>query len=188
MGPARRAAVARALATGGLEAVAARPVGRLSPGWLRRLALAQAALGLRQVLLLDETLAGVDPPARRALCEQLAALAAHGTAILLASHDLAAVERLAARILVLRAGVVVHTVHPVRRRRMLEVLLDTPPTVAPPGFRRTAAGLERDLGDGSVEAALALCRAFRLPVRGSHVRLRTLEDEVVDALDRASAR
>jgi peptide/nickel transport system ATP-binding protein len=118
------------------------------------------------------------------VCERLAALAAHGMAILLASHDLAAVERLAARVLVLRDGVIVHAARAMRHDRVLEVTLDAPPAVPPPGFRRTAAGLERDLGDGTVEAALALCRAYRLPVRGSRVRLRTLEDVVVETLDR----
>jgi len=51
------------------------------------------------------------------------------------------------------------------------------------GFRVTATGLECDLGADSVEAALAVCRAHRLAVRASRVRLRTLEDAVLETLD-----
>lgn len=102
----RRALVEDALAVGGLGEMAHRRVAQVSAGWLRRLALAQAALGGRRVLLLDEPLAAVDPPTRRALCQRLAALAAEGTAILLSSHDLVAVERLAARVLVLAGGTI----------------------------------------------------------------------------------
>jgi len=39
-----------------------------------------------------------------------------------------------------------------------------------------------------VEAALALCRAHRLAVRASRVRLKSLEDVVLDALDDDTAR
>lgn len=180
----RATVVSRALAVGALEEVASRRVGTLSAGWQRRVALAQAALGARRVLLLDEPLAGVDPPARHALCERLASLAADGIAILLSSHDLPAVERLAARVVVLRDGVIgwSGSTRGVPRGRVLEVVLDGSPAVLPPGFRRTAAGLETDLRGGTAEAALALCRAHRLRVRASRVRVRSLEDAVLQAL------
>lgn len=183
-GPERRRLVAEALALGGLEEVADRRASELSTGWAQRLALGQAALGGRRVLLLDETLAGSDPVIRRALSERLAALARSGVAILLASHDLAAVERLAGRVVVLRRGVMVRTASLVAllRERVLEVVLDAPPAVLPPGFRRTASGVECDLGEGAVESALALCRSHRLAVRASRVRLKSLEDVVVEAL------
>jgi len=181
----RDAMVDRALVVGQLADVADRRIAGLSAGWERRVALAQAALGNRRVLLLDEPLAGLDPQSRHALCERLAGLAADGIAILLSSHDLTAVERLAARVVVLRAGSVRWTASTaaVPRGRVLEVVLDRPPAVVPPGFRRTAAGVEIDLRDGTAEAALALCRAHRLRVRASRVRLRSLEEAVVGALD-----
>ena len=179
-----RVGAERAIRLAGLEEVAARPAATLSAGWRRRLALGQAVLGTRHVLLLDETLAGLDPIARRAVCDLLAGLAAGGAAILLSSHDLAAVERLAARVLVLRAGRVVWEARTgeVLGERVLEVTLDRRPAITPAGFRRTARGLELDVGEETVEAALARCRALGLPVRASRVRLRTLEDVVVEAL------
>lgn len=179
-----RAVAEHALRLAGLDEVAERPAATLSAGWRRRLAFGQAVLGARQVLLLDETLAGLDPIARRAVCDELAGLAAGGVAILLSSHDLAAVERLAARVLVLRAGSVVREARTgeLLGERVLEVTLDRRPAITPAGFRHTARGLELDVGDETVEAALARCRALGLPVRGSRVRLRTLEDVVVEAL------
>ena len=179
-----RAAAERAIRLAGLEDVAGRSAATLSAGWRRRLAFGQAVLGERRVLLLDETLAGLDPMARRAVCEQLAGLAAGGAAILLSSHDLAAVERLAARVLVLRAGSVVREARTgeLLGERVLEVTLDRRPALMPAGFRPTARGLELDVREETVEAALARCRALGLPVRGSRVRLRTLEDVVLEAL------
>jgi Cu-processing system ATP-binding protein len=184
-GPRRGALVAEALALGELESVAERRAAALSRGQVQRLALAQAALGGRRVLLLDETLSGIDPVVRRALCERLARLARDGVAMLLASHDLAAVERLAGRVAVLVRGRIVRTAATAAllRERVLEIVLDRLPAEPPPGFRITAAGLEYDLGADSVEAALAVCRAHRLAVRASRVRLRTLEDVVLEALD-----
>ena len=183
-GPRCRALVAEALALGELASVAERRAAALSRGEAQRLALAQAAMGGRRVLLLDETLSGIDPVVRRTLCERLLRLARDGVAILLASHDLAAVERLAGRVAVLVRGRIVRAAPTavLLQERVLEIVLDRPPAEPPPGFRVTATGLERDLGSDSVEAALAVCRAHRLAVRASRVRLRTLEDVVLDAL------
>ena len=183
-GAARRVLVAAALELGGLGDVADRRTANLSQGFAQRLALAQAALGGRRVLLLDETLSALDPVVRRALCDGLQRLAARGVAVLLSSHDLAAVERLAGRVVVLVQGRVVRSAPlPVLlRERVLEVVLDAPPAVPPPGFRATPAGLEVDLGTGTVEAALAVCRAHRLAVRATRVRLKSLEDVVLDAV------
>ncbi len=183
-GARRRALVNEALELGGLGEVVGRRAAQLPRGWSQRLALAQAGLGERRILLLDGTLAGIDPVGRRALCDRLWQLAARGVAILLASHDLAAVERLAGRVLVMRRGVVVRAgpTATLLRERVLEVVLDAPPGAPPPGFRASPDGLEADLGAGTVEAALAVCRAHRLAVRASRVRLRSLEDVVLDAL------
>ncbi len=171
-GTARRGLVAAALERAGLEGAAERRAGGLPLPVARRLALAQAALGHRRVLLLDETLSG----------------AARGVAVLLASSDLAVVEQLAARVLVMRDGRIVRAAPTAALlgERVLEILLDAPPAAPPPGFRITPYGLQADLGTRSAEAALALCRAHRLAVRASRVRARSLEDAVLDALhDRA---
>lgn len=179
----RRSLVALALELGGLESVAGRRASLLPLGWSRRLALAQAALGDRRVLLLDQTLAGLDPLARRAVASELTRLAATGAAILVASHELDALEHLAARVVVLRQGAIVRegALVTLLGQRVLEIVLDRPPAAPPPGFRLTRSGMETDLAGRTVEGALALCRAHHLAVRASRVRHRSLEEALLDA-------
>jgi ABC-type multidrug transport system ATPase subunit len=180
-----RGLVREALEIAGLAAAAALPVDSLGRADLHRLNVAQAALGGRRVLLLDETFSGLDAFARRDLRSRIARLAAEGVAVLIAARDPAALERLAARVLVLRDGRIVRAgpLATLLGERILEVILDTPPAEPPPGFRVTAAGLEAPLAGRTVEAALALCRAHRLPVRASRVRVKTLEEIVLETHD-----
>jgi ABC-2 type transport system ATP-binding protein len=91
----------------GLRAVARTPYRRLSGGERQRLSLAVALVGRPEVLVLDEPTAGLDPEARVAARGIVADARAEGAAILLTSHDLSDVERLADRIVVIAAGSVV---------------------------------------------------------------------------------
>jgi ABC-type multidrug transport system ATPase subunit len=179
------ALVREALALAGLGSAAALFVGELGHADLQRLALAQAALGGRRVLVLDEFFTGLDAIARRDLRGRLARLAAEGTAVLIAARDPAALERLAARVLVLRQGRVVRAgaLPTLLGERVLEVILDAPPPEPPPGFRVTEAGIEAPLAGRTVESALALCRAHRLAVRASRVRVKSLEEIVLETHD-----
>ena len=88
----------------GLRTVASTPFRRLSGGERQRLGLALALVGRPEVLILDEPTAGMDPEARAVVRELIAEQRAAGVAILLTSHDLVDVERLADRIIVLVAG------------------------------------------------------------------------------------
>jgi ABC-2 type transport system ATP-binding protein len=157
---------------------------------VQRLSLAQAALGGRKVLVLDETLSGLDPVARRDLRAPIARLASEGVAVLIAASDPAALEHLVARVFVMRAGCIVRAgaLGALLRERVLEVVLDRPPAEAPPGFRVTASGVEAPLTGRTPEAALALCRVHRLAVRATRVRVKSLEEIVLDAHDTASRR
>ncbi len=97
-------AAPRALARVGLAAVAGRRASDLSGGYAQRLSLAQALLGDPSLLVLDEPTASLDPEATwefRSLVEQLRR---EGTTILLCSHLLAEVERVADRVLILLHG------------------------------------------------------------------------------------
>lgn len=176
--------VREALELAGLAAPEAR-VESLGRRDLHCLALAQAILGGRQVLLLDEILSGLDTIARRDLRGRIARLAANGVAVLMTARDPAALERLAARVLVLREGRIVRAgpLATLLGERVLEVILDAPPPEPPPGFRITAAGIEAPLAGRTVEAALALCRAHRLAVRASRVRVKSLEEIVLETHD-----
>lgn len=152
---------------------------------LHRLGLAQAVLGGRRVLLLDEIFTGLDAIARRDLRGRIARLAASGVAVLVTSRDPGALERLAARVVVLRRGRIVRAgpLVSLLAERVLEVVLDAPPLEPPPGFRITDAGLEAPLAGRTVESALALCRAHRLAVRASRVRVKSLEEIVLETHD-----
>jgi Cu-processing system ATP-binding protein len=178
----RAAMVQEALEVAGLESAGTRRATTLPLGETRRLLLAQAVLGARQLILLDELFAGLDAITRRDIGDRLCRLAATGAALVVTSSDPVGLERVVDRVLVLREGRLVGSAPAavLLGGRVLEVVLDTPPRDPPPGFRVTAAGLETDLGRGTAEAALALCRAHRLCVRSSRVRLKTLDDAMLD--------
>ena len=97
-----RRRVREALARAGLAGSSRRPVGALSRGQRQRLGVAQLLLRPRAVVLLDEPWSGLDPEGRSRLREILGEL--RGAALVVASHDLAQVARVAERAVVLDGG------------------------------------------------------------------------------------
>ena len=91
----------------GLRDVSRTRIRRLSGGERQRLSLALALVGEPEVLVLDEPTAGMDPEAKRSTRGLIAELRARGRAILLTTHDLADVERLADRVAILHGGHIV---------------------------------------------------------------------------------
>ena len=91
----------------GLRSAARTRVRRLSGGERQRLSLALALAGDPEVLILDEPTAGMDPEARRETRELVAGLRDAGRTILLTTHDLGDVERLADRVAILHGGRIV---------------------------------------------------------------------------------
>ena len=76
----------------------------LSTGQQRRLALALAIAHEPQVLFLDEPTAGLDVASRAELHALMRELQAKGTAIILATHDMAEAEQLCDRVAILLNG------------------------------------------------------------------------------------
>lgn len=76
----------------------------LSGGQVRRLDLALALIGGPDLLFLDEPTTGFDPSARRDAWEMIAGLRRCGTTVLLTSHYLDEVQRLADRVGVISHG------------------------------------------------------------------------------------
>ena len=116
----------------GLGPVARTRYRRLSGGERQRLGLALALVGRPEVVILDEPTAGMDPEARAATRAIVADLRDDGAAILLTSHDLTDVERLADRICVLDGGRIVASGTPAEltagARARLRFRLDRPLT------------------------------------------------------------
>jgi ABC-2 type transport system ATP-binding protein len=92
------------LADLGLAGVAERLCRELSFGMRQRVGLAAALVGGAKVVLLDETLNGLDPRAAVAARTVLTRAAESGAAIVLSTHLLGVAERLCGRILIIDRG------------------------------------------------------------------------------------
>jgi len=97
-------AAQRALAMVDLVDVADRRVGTYSKGMRQRIKMAAALVHDPPVLLLDEPFNGMDPRQRLHMFELLRDMAGQGRTILLSSHILEEVERVADSVLVIYAG------------------------------------------------------------------------------------
>lgn len=84
---------AAALARVGLTEESDRSLTELSGGQLQRAYVARALAQEASVVLLDEALSGVDEPSTAELLDVFEALAAEGTTLLVATHDLALARR-----------------------------------------------------------------------------------------------
>ena len=70
----------------------------------QRLAIAQAMLGLPDLLVLDEPMNGLDPPQIREMRDVLVQYAADGRTVILSSHMLAEVEQTCTHVVVMGMG------------------------------------------------------------------------------------
>jgi ABC-2 type transport system ATP-binding protein len=91
-----------------LGALLDRPAGELSAGQKTRVALAKSLINRPEVLLLDEPTASLDPDTGDLVRSWLERYQAEsGCTILLASHNMAEVERLCGQVLMMKAGKIV---------------------------------------------------------------------------------
>jgi tungstate transport system ATP-binding protein len=88
----------------GMLELAGRPARLLSGGEQQRLAIARAWAMAPEVLFLDEPTSQLDPGAARQIEEMLATLKTEGVTLVVASHDMGQVRRLADRVLFLNRG------------------------------------------------------------------------------------
>jgi len=100
-------AAATVLADLSLSAIAKRPCRELSFGMRQRVGLAAALVGPVKLVLLDETLNGLDPHASRSARSTLRAAADKGAGILMSTHLLGVAERMCDRILLMNKGTLV---------------------------------------------------------------------------------
>jgi len=103
-----RAAVDDALARVELTELATRQIGQLSGGQRKRAFVARGIAQGARVLLLDEPFAGVDKRSEATIVRLLRELAADGHAVLVSTHDLHALPRLADEAILLQHSVLFH--------------------------------------------------------------------------------
>ncbi|MGK5627349.1 ATP-binding cassette domain-containing protein, partial [Streptomyces sp. URMC 123] len=102
--PAEDAHLDEALEIAGLGAALERAVRTYSQGMRQRLAIAQAMLGLPDLLILDEPTNGLDPPQIREMREVMIRYAATGRTVIVSSHLLAEVEQSCTHLVVMDRG------------------------------------------------------------------------------------
>ncbi|MEU9336770.1 alpha/beta fold hydrolase [Streptomyces sp. NPDC048290] len=102
--PAEDAHIEEALEIAGLGDALARAVRTYSQGMRQRLAIAQAMLGLPDLLILDEPTNGLDPPQIREMREVMIRYAAAGRTVIVSSHLLAEVEQSCTHLVVMDRG------------------------------------------------------------------------------------
>ncbi|MET9499037.1 alpha/beta fold hydrolase [Streptomyces sp. NPDC006552] len=130
-----------ALEIAGLGDALARAVRTYSQGMRQRLAIAQAMLGLPDLLILDEPTNGLDPPQIREMREVMIRYARGGRTVIVSSHLLAEVEQSCTHLVVMDRGRLV------RAGRVAEIV-GTGDTVL--------AGLAGAVSDPLVEKVAAL--------------------------------
>jgi ABC-2 type transport system ATP-binding protein len=180
------AAADRALREVGLEDAADRRMRGFSHGMRQRVKLAQALAHDPELLLLDEPLNGLDPAQRRGVVELVRRLGEEGRTVIVSSHVLHEVERMAPRVLVLVNG---HLVASGATTAIRELIADRPRVIrleAATGGRALAREL---VGHGLVESVRfddgailvesgdveALSRALAPVARDVGARLRRVE-------------
>jgi ABC-2 type transport system ATP-binding protein len=127
-----------------------RPTGKLSAGQKTRVGLAKALLNAPELLLLDEPTASLDPDTADWIRQKLKDYAAERNAtVLLASHNMAEVERLADRVILLHAGRIIEDETPKAliasygRDTLEDVFLDVVRGRVPPADVQRAPESER---------------------------------------------
>jgi ABC-2 type transport system ATP-binding protein len=189
-----RGAPERALVAVDLVDVADRHVGGFSKGMRQRAKVAAALVCDPRVLVLDEPLNGADPVQRKALIELFHRLGDEGRTVIVSSHVLHEVERLARRQIVLVRGRLAaagdhHAIRNAIADRPRQVLLrssDPRRLAAALVGVEAVSGVGIDGGDVVVSSLRALDLAVALPgvARRADVRLlevRPLDDSLESA-------
>ncbi len=191
-----RASVDAAIAAVGLGGYAKRRATELSGGYAQRLSLAQALLGDPALLVLDEPTASLDPQATWEFRSLVLELKAQGRTILLCSHLLDEVERVADRVLILVGGcaAALERMDDLRARQAgatrLVVGLHEPPERAlallaargVAGAAVNGGAVAIEARDGRVLEALDALRDGGVRVRGVELQRPTLEEVFLAAV------
>ena len=156
-----------------LDADLGRRISELSTGNRQKIGLIQAFMHEPELLILDEPIAGLDPLVQQTFHVLLREVAERGRTVILSSHTLSEVERVADRVAILRQGrlVVVDSLASLRRvavqRLEIEfagVLPRLEGIAAVPGVRETAVDGTRVVVafEGSADALVKAIAAYEV--------------------------
>jgi ABC-2 type transport system ATP-binding protein len=200
----RGGAVEAMLEQVGLTPHADKRIGELSRGMTQRIGIAQALIGRPKLLLLDETLGGLDPITRRAVRELLRQVARNGCAIVLSTHDVATLEHLADRVLVQHEGRIAGELDPrsltwarwlvLEAANPHETLAHLAARAAAPGDAAAELGTLRPVPGGvaialdgrTPEAVLAAVRAAGVAPAGTRLDVDDLEARYLEIVARVT--
>ncbi len=185
-----RVRIDRALDRVGLLAAAAKRYRAYSLGMRQRLAIANALLRPRDLLVLDEPTNGLDPQGTREVRSLVGSLADEGTTVLVSSHLLSEVEQMCSHVGIMHVGrlVLQGTSAEVRAGREPEATVETDqPEQAQRIMRElglldvrvTSRSAVGRLGAISPEKVVAACVYQGVPVLGFRVGSPSLEDVFV---------
>lgn len=164
-------AVTRAIATVELEDAADRALEGFSKGMRQRAKVAAALVSDPEILILDEPLNGADPVQRASLMSLFVRLGKAGRTVIVSSHVLGEVERMASRIVAMVDGrlAAIGTVAQLRaamtdRPRLIRIDTDQPRQLATSLMGVDGVdGVRLRQGTIEVETGDALTLAHRLP-------------------------
>ncbi|MPQ98209.1 alpha/beta fold hydrolase [Modestobacter sp. I12A-02628] len=197
--PPEDAHMAEAIEVAGLGSAIDKRVRSYSQGMRQRVAIAQAMLGLPDLLVLDEPTNGLDPPQIHAMREVLQSYARTGRTVIVSSHLLSEIEQTCSHVVVMAKGqkvaqgtveeiigtggaVLVGLADPADTDRAVAVLEGLP---GRPAVERTDEGLVVELGDVSRAAAIAALVAAGVGVDQLSPR-RRLEDAFLSLVGESS--
>ncbi len=184
----------------GLTESARTPFRRLSGGQQQRLSLAAAIIGRPELVFLDEPTAGLDPQARHATWDLVAALRSSGASVILTTHYLEEADRLADHVVIVDRGALVIQGTPAeltgsqgQLRFRAESGLDTSGLLSalPPGgvVKESPAGaylveLPSGVDPQVVATVTAWCAEQGVLAKNLRIESRTLEDVFLELTGR----
>lgn len=133
-----------------------RPVNELSKGNRQKVGLLLAFLHRPELLVLDEPTTGLDPLVQAEFARLLRETVTEGRTVLLSSHSLDEVQRVADRVAIIREGrlVVTDSVAQLRARAPSVMVLQFADDVDPAEFRAIPGVEHAERGDGAIELRL----------------------------------
>ncbi len=166
------------------------PYRTLSGGEQQRLSLALALVGRPEVVLLDETTAGIDPAGRLLVRQLVADLRTAGVAVVVTTHDLEEAEKVADLVVIVDRGRVVASGTPAELMRSggsAEIRFGAPPGLDTAALGKTLMAAVDEVAPGeylvgleptpsNISALTAWLAANDLPLADLRAGRQTLED------------